>query len=102
MMLCSIAESDYAKQLQAKCMRPNGAGVDWHGFTLLATRAGLVNCTGGILYNPGTQQPHYVTLRYGASWRRGSFRCWSRTSGVTCRNAAGHGVFLARGSWRAW
>jgi hypothetical protein len=101
-MLCSIVKADYASRLQATCMQPNGAGVDWHGFTLTATRAGLLNCTGGILYNPGTQRPHYVTLRYGASRRFGAFRCWSRTSGVTCRNGAGHGIFVARQSWRAW
>jgi hypothetical protein len=102
MMLCSIGDADYATRLQARCMGPNGAGVDWHGFTLPATRAAQINCTGGILYNPGTQRPHYVTLPYGASWRHGSFTCSSRRSGVTCRNAAGHGVFLARESWRVW
>jgi hypothetical protein len=100
MMLCSIVEADYASRLQADCMQPNGAGVDWHGFTLMARRAGLVNCSGGILY-PGTQRPRYATLPYGATWRHGSFRCRSRTSGVTCRNGAGHGIFLARQSWRA-
>lgn len=102
MMLCSIATADYAMRLQEKCMGPNGEGVDWHGFTLTATRAGLVNCTGGILYSPDTGRPHYVTLRYGASWRHGAFRCWSRITGVTCRNAARHGIFLARQTWRTW
>ncbi len=83
-------------------MAPNGAGVDWHGFTLSATGKGQLNCSGGILYNPSTQTPSYVTLPYGKSWQRGVFTCTSRLSGVTCRNRAGHGLFVSRQSWRVW
>ena len=101
-LLCAIQRAGYSTALQSRCMRPDGSGVDWHGFELGVARAGRVLCTGGILYNPGTQQPHYVTLTYGKTWRRGGFTCASRTTGITCRNAAGHGVFLARESWRAW
>ena len=83
-------------------MAPNGAGVDWHGFTLSPTGKGLVNCSGGILYNPATQHPSYVTLAYGRTRRVGSFTCASRRTGLTCRNGRGHGLFLSRESWRAW
>jgi hypothetical protein len=37
-MLCTIAHADYAKTLQARCLGPTGAGVDWHGFLLPAAR----------------------------------------------------------------
>jgi hypothetical protein len=101
-LLCTIARADYAKTLQARCMSPNGAGVDWHGFTLGSTRKGTVSCSGGILYNPQTQRPSYVNLPYGKIWRQGVFTCVSRISGVTCRNRTGHGLSISRQSWRAW
>jgi hypothetical protein len=102
MLLCEIGHATYADALQAKCMTPSGAGVDWHGFVLGPARAGLINCSGGILYNPDTQRPRYVNQPYGTTWRHGSFTCLSRTTGVTCRNARGHGLFISRASWRAW
>lgn len=101
-LLCQIAHADYASKLQARCMGPSGGGVDWHGFLLTAAGKGGVNCSGGILYNPDTQRPSYVTLPYGRSWRQGVFTCSSRSTGVTCRNRAGHGVFVSRQTWRAW
>lgn len=79
-----------------------GGGVDWHGFTLGATKKGAVTCSGGILYDPDTQRPHYVALPYGKSWRQGVFTCFSRVSGVTCRNRQSHGLFISRHAWRAW
>ena len=39
-------------------------------------------------------------LKYGRTWRFGPFRCTSRTSGLTCRNAAGHGWRLAKTTYR--
>jgi len=98
-LLCTIGRADYAKTLQDRCMAPNGAGVDWHGFTLGPNRKGMVSCSGGILY---TGRPSYVNLPYGKTWRRGVFTCTSRFAGVTCRNRTGHGLFISRQSWRAW
>ena len=83
-------------------MRPNGSGVDWHGFALRPTKSGELNCTGGILYDTGKYRPRYVTLPYGKSWHRAAFTCASQRSGVTCRNAAGRGVFISRESYRIW
>ncbi len=99
---CEIVHSVYSARLQARCMAPNGTGVDWHGFELTVTGKGAVTCSSGILYNPGTQRPSYVTLAYGRTWRQGAFTCTSRTIGLTCRNRAGHGLFISRESWRAW
>ena len=99
---CEIAHSSYAAKLQARCMRPDGSGVDWHGFELPGTGKGAVTCTGGILYDVGKQRPAFVVLPYGQSWTVGVFICSSRVGGVTCRNRAGHGLFISRESWRAW
>src|SRR5205807_7423353 len=86
---CEIARSNYAAKLQARCMAPHGSGVDWHGFELTATGKGAVTCSGGILYNPGTQRPVYLRLAYGKTWRQREFTCTSRTVGLTCVNRAG-------------
>jgi hypothetical protein len=97
---CDIAQSNYGKALQARCM--SRASIDWHGFELGTTRKGAVTCSGGILYNPDTQKPSYLTLPYGKSWRHAAFTCSSRITGVTCTNRNGHGLFISRQSWRTW
>lgn len=102
MLRCSIRQAVYAATLQARCLAPNGSGVDWHGFELSPARKGAVTCSGGILYSPATQRPVYTVLPYGRAWRKGAFTCVSRRTGLTCRNSRGHGLFLARESWRAW
>ena len=99
---CDIKQSAYGHNLQATCMRPDGSGVDWHGFELGQSKKGAVTCSGGVLYDEGSQRPAYVDLPYGHTWRRAGFTCVSRLSGVTCRNAHGHGFFISRASWRAW
>jgi hypothetical protein len=101
-ILCTVAHADYAKTLQARCLGPTGAGVDWHGFLLPAARKGTVSCSGGALYNPTTQHPSYVTLAYGKTWRQKMFSCTSQTNGVNCSNPSGHGMFISRQTWRTW
>ncbi len=83
-------------------MRAPPIELDWAGFELGATKKGNIVCSGGILYNPDTQRPSYVTLPYGKSWRQGVFTCLSRVSGATCRNQKGHGLFISRQAWRGW
>jgi hypothetical protein len=99
---CQIAQADYARTLKARCLGPVRGGVDWHGFTLTATRPATIVCSGGILYNPSALRPHYAALAYGKSWRQGVFTCLSRSTGVTCTSRAGHGLFVSRQSWRVW
>jgi hypothetical protein len=98
-LFCSIAQSSYAPRLQARCMRPDGSGVDWHGFELGAARKGAVTCSGGALV---MGKLVYTTVPYGSAWRRGPFRCLSARTGIRCRSTAGHGVFVSRASWRVW
>src|SRR3954465_3492384 len=83
-LLCRIAHADYGTRLQDRCMGPTGAGVDWHGFELVGAGKGAVLCSGGILYNPTTQRPGYVTLAYGKTWRQKMFSCASQVNGVNC------------------
>ena len=60
-----------------------------------------MECSGGTLYDPANQHPRYTSLGYGKAWRHGAFRCASAVTGVSCRNPAGHGLFVSRQSWRA-
>jgi hypothetical protein len=104
-LLCSIAKARYSARLQDRCINPNGAvgaGVDWHGWSLSPAGRGTILCSGGILYNPSTSRPSYMTLRYGKTMRQGVITCWSRVAGVTCRNRHGHGLSISRLSWRVW
>ena len=98
---CQISRSVYAKRLTAHCSSP-AIGVDWAGFELTPGRKGAVTCSGGVLYEPDRQVPVFVKQPYGTTWRHGAFACDSEAAGVTCRNRTGHGLFLSRGSWRAW
>ncbi len=102
LLICSLGHADYGAALQRRCLGPDGMGVDWHGFSLAATGRGRLLCSGGILWSPATQRPVYTTVPYGGAWHAGPFTCRSRTTGVTCTNRAGHGLFLARASWRVW
>jgi hypothetical protein len=97
---CQIAQADYAKTLQATCM--TRSSVDWHGFELTAAGKGAITCSGGILYDSATQTPHYPLLPYGTTWRHAGFTCAAAVTGITCRNRAGHGLFLSRRSWRGF
>jgi hypothetical protein len=69
--------------------------------SLLATgRTRPVACAGdaGPFAAPGTTR----VLAYGSAWRGGGFSCSSERTGLTCRNAAGHGFFLSRQAWRGF
>jgi surface antigen len=101
-LYCSIGRADYAAKLQAQCLKPDGSGVDWHGFKLRPTSRGKVYCTSNPPYDTGKQRPRYRLLAYGKSFRHGSLTCISRLAGITCRNRDGHGLFISRHSWRAW
>jgi hypothetical protein len=96
---CQIRQASYAKQLIAYCGQPK-IGVDWGGFSLGATRKGGITCTGGVLYDPATQRPVFTTFPYGKTRVFGAITCTSRTTGLTCTNRAGHGLFISRESYR--
>jgi hypothetical protein len=98
-LFCRIRQADYAKRLEAHCAAPP-IQVDWAGFELSARRRGAITCSGGVLYDPATQRPTYVTLGYGRIWRTGPFTCRSAVTGLTCRSRAGHMLFISRQSWR--
>ena len=98
---CSLKQADYAHVMQTvRCGPP--IGLDWAGFSLPARGRAQVTCSGGILYNPSTQKPRYVTVPYGHTWHAGPFECRSRSVGLDCSSHTGHGLFVSRQTWRTW
>jgi uncharacterized protein DUF6636 len=94
LLTCGLRHANYAMRLQRRCL----AG-DWHGFGLRTNTKPTLFCTG----NPDFSiHPVYTTLAYGKSWTRGRFTCTSRITGITCRNAGGHGLVISRQSYRTW
>ncbi|HEU5363441.1 MAG TPA: DUF6636 domain-containing protein [Gaiellaceae bacterium] len=99
-LLCDVHRASYLRKVQNTCMAR--VSLDWHGFSLpQAGRASLV-CSGGILYDIGRDTPTYTVLGYGRAWHSHGFTCRSRTTGLTCTNGHGHGLFLSRQSYRLW
>ena len=88
---------DIRSRLKPKPSRPKGCvDLEWGDSLSLARtgRAGIV-CHGDTAILPGSK-----ILGYGKTWKHGPFTCTSRMTGLTCTNAAGHGFFLSRESWR--
>ena len=99
-LLCDIHRASYLRGVQDGCMAR--ASLDWHGFGLSQAGRGTLVCSGGILYDVGRDTPVYAVLAYGRTWRSHGFTCRSHTTGLTCTNAHGHGLFLSRQSYRLW
>lgn len=98
--LCDIHRASYLRGVQGTWMAR--ASLDWHGFSLPQHRKASIVCAGGIMFDVGHDSPVYTVLAYGRTWRSRGFTCRSRTSGLTCVNACGHGLFLSRESYRLW
>ena len=99
-LLCDIKASSYSRAEQRSCQARTG--LDWHGFELSNRGKARSVCTGGVLYDIGRDIPTFVVLAYGRTWRSHGFTCVSRVTGLTCTNGHGHGLFLARESYRLW
>jgi hypothetical protein len=73
--------------------RPRNCDLDWGYGYQMSGPAGRAKpfCAGDT-----ARDPRAPVLAYGRTWRRGPFRCLSRTIGLRCTNRAGHGFFLSR------
>jgi hypothetical protein len=91
---------DIGSGLSLQPSRPAGC-PRWSDFgqgLWVATGRAHVVCAGDTTL--GGVSPR--VLAYGRIWRRNAITCRSRSTGVTCRNTAGHGFFLSRESWRVF
>ncbi len=73
--------------------RPRDCDLEWGQAFEISARAtrGARLCYGDTVQDPGLP-----VLAYGRSWQRGGLTCASEKTGVTCRNARGHGFTLSR------
>jgi hypothetical protein len=53
-----------------------------------------------VCHGDTARDPRAKAVAYGRSITVGPFRCASAVTGLTCRNASGHGWFLSRQSYR--
>lgn len=88
---CDIERRDWSPP-----PKPGDCGLDWgQGISVDEEgEAGFV-CAGDTARDPTAR-----VLRYGQDSQVGRLRCASREDGITCRNPAGHGFFMARDRYR--
>jgi hypothetical protein len=72
--------------------KPASCEFDWGAGYVMGRRGWAhVSCVSDSVHDASAR-----VLRYGTTWRRDGFFCVSRTTGLRCRNVAGHGFFLSR------
>ncbi len=72
--------------------KPRGCMNDWtFGYQVSSRGRARTVCAGDTVFSPTAR-----VIRYGTTWRGGSFSCSSRRTGLRCRNATGHGFFLSK------
>ena len=88
---------DIRSGLKPKLVRPASCDQEWGDSVTLGPMGRTeLFCHGDtVLGSPETK-----VLRYGTTWTRGPFTCTSHATGLTCKNAAGHGFFMSAQSWR--
>ncbi len=95
--LPAFLRCDIGTGLVPKPSRPKGCKFDFGGtLTLSAKGRARIGCVSDAVLPDPTKAP---VLAYGKTWKAGPFKCKSARTGVTCRNAAGHGFFLSRQRW---
>jgi hypothetical protein len=83
---CDVADVADPPKRPASCEQDYGSA-----FGLAPTGRGRRLCAGDTIRDPKAK-----VLAYGRTRTVGPFTCVSRTTGLTCRNGAGHGFTLSR------
>jgi hypothetical protein len=84
-------DTRFQTKFMAPAYKPKGCDVDWGPLTMGPRTRAHIACVGDTVLNPKAS-----VLAYGTTKIFGPFTCTSRTSGLRCRNLAGHGWFLRR------
>lgn len=83
---------DIRSGLRPKPARPRKCDLDYgDSYELFKTGRPVVTCHGDTALDP-----HAPVLTYGRVWRRNGFTCTSKSTGLRCSNATGHGFFMSR------
>jgi hypothetical protein len=87
---------DIGSGLKPKPPHPQDCGEDY-GDSVSMRKTGRPSY---VCHGDTARDPHAKVVAYGSTITVGPFRCTSKTSGLTCRNASSHGWFLSRQSYR--
>lgn len=79
--------------------RPRDCDLEWGKAFEISGRAGRGSL---ICHGDTVQDPRLPVLAYGQSWQRAGLTCLSEETGVSCRNARGHGFTLSRAAQRVF
>jgi hypothetical protein len=75
--------------------KPSSAGCveGSRGFSAVVNVTGRASytCASDTVYNKSAPR-----LNYGRVWSRGGITCWSKKTGLRCKNRSSHGFFLSR------
>jgi Family of unknown function (DUF6636) len=101
MIISGTARCDLRNKSWSLPQRPSRCPqiVDFgQGMIVTGSGAGHLVCAGDT-----TLDPSATAVAYGTDTVVGSFKCESRTGGVTCTNTAtGHGFFVSAQSYRGF
>jgi hypothetical protein len=73
--------------------RPRNCELEWGQAFEISGRA---NRGAPLCYGDKAQDPRLPVLPYGQTFQRSGLTCLSEQTGVSCRNARGHGFTLSR------
>jgi hypothetical protein len=79
--------------------RPRNCDLEWGQAFEISGRAGRGT---PLCYGDTVQGNSLPVLPYGRTWQRAGLTCLSEQSGVSCRNARGHGFTLSRAAQRVF
>jgi len=92
------ARCDIMEMTPSFAVPPADCELDWgHAFEVAAAGAGQPVCAGDTVADPGAP-----VLPYGRAVSLGGVTCSSERTGMTCRNAEGHGFSLSRARQRVF
>ena len=101
MIIAGTARCDLRNRSWSPPARPSSCPkiVDFgQGLIVTGSGPGHLVCAGDTTLDPSAK-----IVRYNTDTVVGSFRCQSRTSGMTCTNtSSGHGFFISFQSYRAF
>jgi hypothetical protein len=89
----AVIRCDLAQVSNRSMPRPRSCDLDFGQAFEIAGRA---NRGTPLCYGDTVQDPRLPVLPYGQTFQRAGLTCLSEQSGVSCRNARGHGLTISR------
>jgi hypothetical protein len=95
----AVVRCDLRQVSNRSFARPRSCDLDFGQAFEISARGGRGT---PLCYGDTVQDNGLPVLPYGQTWQRAGLTCLSEQSGVTCRNARGHGFTVARAAQRVF